>query len=52
MIEDKLTRDERLRLEALAQSIMYHSHPQRNTTSDDIVRTATKFESFVKEAKD
>lgn len=52
MIEDKLTHDERLRLECLAQSIASHASRLGKPASDsDIRRTAEVFERFVKDGQ-
>lgn len=49
MTEDLLSHDERVRLEALAQSIA--SHAQRlgpAAADDDVVATATVFEQYIR----
>lgn len=46
MIEDKLTRDERIRLEALAQSIHYAMG--RPKTSAEVMNNALLFELYVR----
>ena len=48
MIEDKLTRDERLRLEALAQSNMRWQ--MKPADDEQIIATARKFERFLLDA--
>lgn len=45
MIEDKLKRDERIRLEALAQAV---AHRQMNHSSGSVLATAREFESFIR----
>jgi len=45
MIEDKLTREERIRLEALAQANI--THAIRSAGPTVVVETAKKFEKFV-----
>lgn len=45
MFEDKLTRDERLRLEALAQSVA--SMYGRDRPPEDIINRAKKFEIYI-----
>lgn len=47
MIEDKLTHDERLRLECLAQTVALHTM-KPTPSAEGIISTAQKFESFVK----
>lgn len=49
MIEDKLTRNERIRLECLAQSNILAG---RTGDSKFILETASKFEQFVIEGKE
>lgn len=47
MIEDKLSHDERLRLECVAQAIAFG---MRNSSSvEGVIHTAARFEKFVKE---
>lgn len=46
MIEDKLTHDERLRLECLAQAVAKNA--MKNTSDEQIVETAARYEAFVK----
>lgn len=46
MIEDKLTHDERLRLECIAQSIAFHT--MKNNSTEIIIETASRFEKFIK----
>jgi len=48
MIEDKLEHDERLRLEALAQSLMFGKHFHTSESPEQIVQRAKTFEAFVK----
>ena len=47
MIEDKLTRDERIRLEALAQAINSMGHVS-STPSNVIIVVADKFENYIR----
>lgn len=49
MIEDKLKRAERIRLEALAQSVASQNGFQ--STPEGIIERAMKFETFIKEAR-
>lgn len=47
MIEDQLTRDERIRLEALNQAnARYTMKPASN---DEVLATAAKFEEFIRD---
>lgn len=46
MIDDKLNRGERLRLEALAQAIAYGAGAKLDSV--DILKIAKEFESFIK----
>lgn len=48
MIEDKLTRDERIRLEALAQA---NAAASFDTDPDARVQTAKRFEDYIREGK-
>lgn len=51
MHEDKLTHDERLRLECLAQAVVASGAAAgRSQTAEDIVARARKFETFVRGA--
>lgn len=50
MIEDKLSQDERIRLEALSQAIMLTSHKPSNN-SEVVVNVASRFERFIKDGK-
>jgi hypothetical protein len=47
VIEDKLTHDERLRLECLAQVTALHSMGQK-PTPEQIINQAKKYEAFIK----
>jgi len=46
MLEDKLTRDERIRLEALAQAVAMNM--QRNLQSNLIIQDAKKLEDYIR----
>ena len=50
MIEDKLSRDERLRLECLAQAIAKHQM-KPPVTAGVIIRDAQQFEVYVRDGK-
>lgn len=54
MIEDKLTHDERLRLECLSQAVAKHASFGGGTKPSDeaIISTARSFEKFMKEPAD
>lgn len=45
MIEDKLTREERLRLEALAQAVA--SKTMQSSSSEEILRRARLFHGYI-----
>lgn len=47
MIEDQLTRDERIRLECLNQAVA--SKTMTSSTPLDIIDTAKKFEGYIRE---
>lgn len=49
MIEDKLTQDERRRLEALSQAIMFATN--RTYKTNEIVSIASTFETFIMNGK-
>lgn len=50
MIEDKLTHDERLRLECVAQAVAYSSTTQVRASGEaSIVSIAKTFEAYVKD---
>lgn len=46
MIEDKLTRDERIRLEALAQAVAINA--MRNLQPNLIIQDAQKLEKYIR----
>lgn len=48
MIEDKLTHDERIRLECVAQAVAYTQSQIGDTTSKGVVLIAAVFEFYVK----
>lgn len=50
MIEDQLTRAERLRLEALAQSIACGQ--MKNESTEQVLDRAVLFEKFIKDARE
>jgi hypothetical protein len=47
MIEDKLTREERVRLECIAQAVQTLGAPMRSTTSDRVLDVAASYETFI-----
>lgn len=47
MIEDKLTRDERIRLEALAQANQRYT--MRPASTDEILATSQAYEDWIRE---
>lgn len=47
MIEDKLTRDERRRLEALAQSIVYNARVGEKISIEKLLDDAKRFDKWV-----
>lgn len=53
MLEDKLARHERIRLEALNQSVAFHmarpSHGIQSVMLADVLSVADKFEEFIYE---
>lgn len=52
MMEDKLTHDERLRLECVAQAVVSLGAPAGRSVGDDaIVRRAAQIEAYVREGK-
>lgn len=48
MVEDKLTHDERLRLECLAQAVALHAMGNK-PSADVLIKYAEDFEAWVKE---
>ena len=49
MIEDQLTRDERIRLEALAQAVQRYT--MKACSSDEICAVAGRFERWIREGQ-
>jgi hypothetical protein len=49
MIEDQLTRDERIRLEALAQAVQRYT--MRPAAVDELLATAGDFERWIREGQ-
>lgn len=47
MIEDKLTRDERRRLESLAQSIVYNARVGEKVSIEKLLADAKRFDMWV-----
>lgn len=53
MIEDKLTHDERVRLEAMAQAVTSFSYPNKPPASSaDLIGRARLIEMFITEGRD
>jgi hypothetical protein len=48
MIEDKLTADQRLRLECLAQAVQHEGISHRQSSPEVVVETAGRFATFVR----
>lgn len=51
MMEDKLTREERIRLDCLNQATAYEASRISNLSTDQIIGRAAKYENFVKNGK-
>lgn len=51
MLEDKLSQDERLRLECLAQAVQYQILERVNRPVETVIDIASKMEKFVREGK-
>jgi hypothetical protein len=50
MMEDKLTHDERLRLEALRQAVQL-ANTRTTAALQEVLRNASRFELFIKEGQ-
>lgn len=46
MVEDKLTRGERRRLECIAQAIAFHTY-KGETNAESIIETAKTFDTYI-----